>query len=319
MGRTPDEVASLDAKLLSDARLDRAYLALLVVAAFVASLGLEQNSVATIIGAMVVAPLMLPIRALGFGLLRMDRRVLTSSIVTLCASVAIIVALGALVGRLADRPEFGSEILARTSITFLGLCVAVAGGVLAGLSRTEWDSKITDSLIGVGIAVSLVPPLCTVGITLSYGAYYESAGALTIFLTNMVGISFACMLAFWATGYAPSALWKPLSGLAVFAIAIGLLSPELAKAGIRARETSNIESFLNDGIRTYLPSALKVESVEFSWKERPATLMATVRSERPPTRDEVRALSDAINHVSEEPFRITVVQDPAATVSSPDR
>jgi uncharacterized hydrophobic protein (TIGR00271 family) len=315
LARSPEEVAALDDKLRSDARMDRAYLALLIVASIVASLGLEQNSAATIIGAMVVAPLMLPIRALGFGLLRMDGRVLTSSILTLCASAAIIIAVGALVGRLADRPELSAEIVSRTSVTFLGLAVAIAGGVLAGLSRTEWDSKITDSLIGVGIAVSLVPPLCTVGITLAYGAYYESFGALMIFLTNMVGISFACMVAFWATGYGAEALWKPVAALGVFAIAIGLLSPELAQTGRRARTTSHIESFLNDRITTYLPSAIKVESVQISWKEQPREVVAVVRSERAPTRAQVGALNEALNRSIGEPLRITIEQDPAASVS----
>jgi uncharacterized hydrophobic protein (TIGR00271 family) len=315
LARSSEEVAVLDGKLRSDARIDRAYLALLVVASIVASLGLEQNSTATIIGAMVVAPLMLPIRALGFGVLRLDRHVFVPSLVTLCASIAIIVGIGALVGRLSDRPEFGSEILSRTSVTFLGLAVAIAGGVLAGLSRTEWDSKITDSLIGVGIAVSLVPPLCAVGITLSYGAYYESAGALMIFLTNMVGISFACMLAFWATGYGHEARWRVVTGLAIFAAAIAALTPALTTAGRQAREFSHIGNFLNDRIRTYLPSAIKVESVEVSWKTQPHEIEAIVRSERAPTRDEVRALNDALNRNLEEPARIIIVQDPAASVA----
>ena len=229
--------------------------------------------------------------------------------------MAIIIAVGALVGRLADRPEFGSEILSRTTVTFLGLAVAIAGGVLAGLSRTEWDSKITDSLIGVGIAVSLVPPLCTVGITLAYGASYESLGALMIFLTNMVGISFACMVAFWATGYASPAIWKALAALGVFAIAVGMLSPALASAGRRARTTSHIENFLNDQITTYLPSAIKVESVQISWKELPRRVVAVVRSLRAPTRAEVGALNEALNRNIGEPLRITIEQDPAASVS----
>jgi uncharacterized hydrophobic protein (TIGR00271 family) len=315
LARLQGEVAALDEKLRSDARMDRAYLALLIVAALVASLGLEQNSTATIIGAMVVAPLMLPIRALGFGLLRMDGRVIRSSLLTLCASIAIIIALGALVGHFSDRPEFGSEITSRTSVTFLGLLVAIAGGALAGLSRTEWDSKITDSLIGVGIAVSLVPPLCTVGITLAFGATYESLGAFMLFLTNMVGISFACMVAFWATGYAPSQRWRVLAGVAIFVAAIAALSPVLAQAGMRARETSHIENFLNARITSYLPSAIKVESVQILWKESPPRIVTIVRSERAPTRDEVRALSVALNQDMQRSFTMNVVQDPAASVS----
>jgi uncharacterized hydrophobic protein (TIGR00271 family) len=315
MARSAEEVAALDAKLHDDARMDRAYLALLVVAAFVAALGLEQNSAATIIGAMVVAPLMLPIRALGYGLLRLDGRMIANSVATLCASAAIAVALGALVGRISDRPEFGSEILARTSVTFLGLTVAVAGGVLAGLSRAEWSSKITDSLIGVGIAVSLVPPLCTVGIAFSYGAVHDGLGALMIFVTNTVGISFACTIAFWLTGYAPQAAWRALAGLAVFAAAIAALSPQLYQAGARARELSNIENFLGKHVREYFPSAAEVESVTVTWSEQPYAAIALVRSTRPPTQAEVRALNEALNARMPERFRLSVAQDPASIVS----
>jgi uncharacterized hydrophobic protein (TIGR00271 family) len=295
--------------------LDRAYLALLVAAGLVASLGLEQNSVATIIGAMVVAPLMLPIRALGYGLLRMDGRIIGSSLTTLILSVVITVSLGVLIGRLSGRPEFGSEILSRTSITFLGLTVAIVGGTLAGLSRTEWDSKITDSLIGVGIAVSLVPPLCTVGITLAYGANFESWGALSIFLTNAVGISLACLIAFWATGYGPEAVWKIGVALAAYAVAIGGLSPELARTGVRAREQSRVESLLRERVRAYIQQAIEVESIDISWKEQPYDVVAVVRSPTPPTRDQVRSLADALNRDAEQPLRLTVVEDPAVRVT----
>lgn len=310
-----DKATTLERKILADARIDRGYLALLIVAAIVAALGLEQNSSATIIGAMVVAPLMLPIRAVGYGLLRMNGRILASSLTSLLVSVAITIALGALVARLSGRPEFGSEILSRTSVTFLGLGVAVAGGVLAGLSRTEWESKVTDSLIGVGIAVALVPPLCTVGITLAYGAYFESWGALSIFLTNAVGISLACAIAFWVTGHGPAALWKACVGLAIFAVAIATLSPELARAGVRARELSRVESLLHDRMREYVPSLINIEAVDISWKEQPHAVVIVIRSERPPTRDEVRALNDALNQNAAGALLVTVVQDPAIRVS----
>jgi uncharacterized hydrophobic protein (TIGR00271 family) len=170
----------LQAQLLEDARLDGSYCALLVVAAIVASLGLEQNSAATIIGAMVVAPLMQPIRAFGYALLCFKGGLIRTFLLTLVASAVTVVLIGMAVGYLSFRPEFGSEILSRTSVTFLGPGVAIAGGVLAALSRTERNSKITDSLVGVGISVSLVPPLSAVGITLSQGDWYDVAGALMI-------------------------------------------------------------------------------------------------------------------------------------------
>ncbi len=301
--------------LEADGRADRDFAALLLVAAIVASLGLEQNSPATIIGAMVVAPMMLPIRALGYALLQFDRRLIWHAARTILGSVAAILVIGAIVGWVSRRPEFGSEILSRTSVTFLGLCVAIAAGTLAGLSRALNHSKITDALVGVGISVSLVPPLCAAGITMAYGAWFESAGALAIFVTNLVGISLACAVVFACTGYAPQRRWNAVAGFAVFACAVAAISPVLGEAGYRARQVSAIEHFLATHSSRFAPSVLAVESTTVSWKAEPYALLVLVRAPRVPTGEEVRRLNDAIDRETGQHYAVTVVADPAITVT----
>lgn len=313
--RRTEEILKLQGQMRADAKLDASYCALLVVAAIVASLGLEQNSAATIIGAMVVAPLMLPIRALGFGLVRFERATLREALLTLLISIAAVIALGAVAGALSFRPEFGSEILARTGVTFLGLGVALAGGVLAALSRTQHDSKITDSLVGVGISVSLVPPLCTVGITLSQGAWHDSLGAMLLFLTNLVGISLACAAVFYFTGYAASQRWRTAAGFGVFALMVAAISPALGQAGYRARQLSNLQNFLSNNAPKYLSSVVGVESTTIDWNADPAEITTIVRSPRPPSKEAVRRLNDTVNERFKYGYRMTVVQDPAVTVT----
>jgi uncharacterized hydrophobic protein (TIGR00271 family) len=315
MPQPADEVDALRERMLSDARLDRSYLALLIVAAVMATLGLEQNSAATIIGAMVVAPVMLPIRALGYGFLRFERALIVRSLVTLASSFVIVVAIGIILGRLSNRADFGSEILSRTSVTFLGLGVALAGGVLSALSRSWKDSKITDSLIGVGISVALVPPLCTIGITYAYGALHQSMGAGLIFLTNLVGIALACMIVFWITGYGARERWRAYAGLAIFIALLAIIGPILGETGRKARELNNVKAFVARHITRYLPAVVSVESSDMSWITMPSEIVVTVRATAPPSREQVRAFNDAINRSAGVSYRLTVVEDPATIVT----
>lgn len=301
-------------RFLADARIDRDYFALLVVSAIVASLGLEQNSAATIIGAMVVAPLMLPIRAFGYGLIRFDTSVAASAVSTLAFSLLLVIGIGAAIGWASQRPEFGSELLSRTSVTFLGLGVALAGGTLAGLSRALGESKITDSLVGVGISVSLVPPLCAVGIMLAYGNASYALGALTIFLTNFVGISLACAVVFVATGHAAEQTWRTVAGAAVFALAVAAMSPVLAQAGHRAKQLSDAEHFMATEAVRFVPSLVAVESTSILWNGAPSEMVATVRTRQLPTQAEVRALNAAVNRTLMENYRLSLVVDPAITI-----
>jgi uncharacterized hydrophobic protein (TIGR00271 family) len=313
--QSPENVAEFGERMLADVRIDRGYLALLIGAALMASFGLEQNSAATIIGAMVIAPVMLPIRTLGYGLLRFDRTLIGRALLTLGVSIAIVVTIGAAVGWFSARPDFGSELLSRTDVTGLGLGVALTGGALAALSRSWKDSKITDSMIGVGISVALVPPLCTAGIALIYHAPADAAGAFMIFLTNLVGISLAGMIVFWLTGFAAREAWRAYSGLAIFVVLLIAIVPVIGATGYRAREESAIRSFVDSKAAAYLPDVLRVESSSVSWKTPPYGVVVTVQSRKTPDRAEVQALSDALAASQGTSYRLTVVQDPAVTVS----
>jgi uncharacterized hydrophobic protein (TIGR00271 family) len=304
----------MNERLSADATVDRDYLVLLIAAAIVASLGLEQNSPATIIGAMVVAPLMLPIRALGYGLIRFDAAILGRSLLTLVSSILLVIAIGAAVGWISQRPEFGTEITSRTSVTFLGLAVALAGGTLAGLSRSLGESKITDSLVGVGISVSLVPPLCSVGITFAYGIVPDALGAFMLFLTNLVGISLACGVVFVVTGNASKQNWRTAAGFAAFAAAVAAISPVLAQAGYRAKQLSAVENFMVTRAGAFVPSLVSVESTQIAWAGAPYEILTTVRTRRTPTRAQVRALNDAVNRELPEKYHLTLVVDPAVTI-----
>lgn len=176
---------------------------LLALAAFIASFGLYQDSVASIIGAMVVAPLGGAIMAFAGALVTARSRWQWVNGIEVLLGAAGVVAIGFLVSfLLPDILELTPSLDARTSPGLLDLGVALtagAAGAYVAVRRTG-----SDALPGVAIAVSLVPPLATVGICLELGRPDDAAGALLLFLTNFAAIVVAACIVFTLAGAAPS-------------------------------------------------------------------------------------------------------------------
>jgi uncharacterized hydrophobic protein (TIGR00271 family) len=176
---------------------------LLVLAGFIASFGLYQDSVASIIGAMVVAPLGGAIMAFAGALVTARSRWQWVTALQAILGALAVVAIGFLVSLvLPDILELTPSLDARTAPGLLDLGVALtagAAGAYVAVRRTG-----TDALPGVAIAVSLVPPLATVGICLELGRIDDAGGALFLFITNFAAIVVAACVVFVLAGAAPS-------------------------------------------------------------------------------------------------------------------
>jgi len=166
-----------------------AFWVLLVLAAVIAGAGVVADSTATVIGAMIVAPLMTPIPGAAFALVLADaRRVTTSTLLVVGGAVAV-VAIGYALGLLVPEPlvaETNSQIAGRVAPRLIDLVAALATGVVGAFALVRSD--VSDTLPGVAIAISLVPPLAVVGLTLESGAPGQAAGALLLFATNVTAI-----------------------------------------------------------------------------------------------------------------------------------
>ncbi|MEO7425935.1 MAG: DUF389 domain-containing protein [Fibrobacteria bacterium] len=160
---------------------------ILVCAAFLASLGLDTNSVAVIIGAMLISPLMNPILGVGLGLGINDKEMLANSLKALAS--ATLVSLGASTVYFLITPlgETTAEILARTRPTVLDVLVAIFGGT-AGIISVSRKIK-TNAIPGVAIATALMPPLCTAGFGIAKGRWDIFFGGFYLFFINAVFIS----------------------------------------------------------------------------------------------------------------------------------
>jgi uncharacterized hydrophobic protein (TIGR00271 family) len=125
-----EELTQLHESLQQEAQLSQNYVVLIVSSCLIASFGLISNSAAVIIGAMIIAPLMLPLRGVAFAALGGSVELFRNSLISIGVGTGIAVILAWLLGLLIGIPEFGSEVLSRTQPTLVDLGIAVmAGGV----------------------------------------------------------------------------------------------------------------------------------------------------------------------------------------------
>ncbi|MDJ0903327.1 MAG: DUF389 domain-containing protein [Xenococcus sp. MO_188.B8] len=204
---------------------------LLTLATAIATFGLLTNSAATIIGAMIIAPLMNPIATLAYALVVLNSRLLERGILTLITGVILVIFISYSTTELLGLKVVGSEILARTQPNSLDLAVAVAAGTAAAFANTR--RSIASALPGVAISVALVPPLCVVGIGCYLGNLGTeiaasrgvetgiAAGSFLLFVANLVGIVFSGSLVFLLQRY--GSLKKAAIGLIVSCLSLSIL------------------------------------------------------------------------------------------------
>jgi uncharacterized hydrophobic protein (TIGR00271 family) len=162
---------------------------LLVLAAVIACAGVVGDSVATVIGAMIVAPLMTPILGTLLSVVTGDRQNLVRALGLVVAGAVAVVGIGWLFGHIVAGPvvaETNSQVAGRVHPQLIDLIAALATGAVGSFALVRSD--ISETVTGVAIAISLVPPLAVVGLTLESGAGRQSLGALLLFLTNFGAI-----------------------------------------------------------------------------------------------------------------------------------
>jgi len=162
---------------------------LITLAAIIASAGVVGDSTATVIGAMIVAPLMTPILGTMLSIILADRVNLMRSLSLVIGGALVAIAIGYLLGMVSVNDvvaETNSQVAGRVNPRLIDLLAALATGVVGSVALVRSD--ISDTLPGVAIAISLVPPLTVVGLTMESGAYDQSLGALLLFLTNVTAI-----------------------------------------------------------------------------------------------------------------------------------
>jgi len=205
-----------------------------VLSCGIAILGLLQNSVAVIIGAMLVSPLMGPIVALGFSLTTRDFRQMERSVLALGVGLAVALVMSVLIVSVSPLQAETPEILARTQPNLFDLLVAVFSGLAGGYAVIK---RKGEAIVGVAIATALMPPLAVVGYGLATAKMHIAAGSFFLFMTNLLAIALSvAVLARWyrfsASDSPTNLLWQTVLTIAVFAalsIPLGLALVNIAR------------------------------------------------------------------------------------------
>lgn len=285
---TPQDINQIEIDLLEESTLDLNYIVLILGSCVIATFGLLSNSAAVIIGAMIVAPLMLPIRGLAFGALKGNISLFRKGLTAIVVGTFLAIILAWLLGSLVGLPELGSEVVARSKPTLLDLGIAVAAGGISGFAKVQ--PKVSGTLAGTAIAVALMPPICVIGLGLSHANWSLSLGASLLYLTNLLGITLSCMLTFLIAGYIPlyrarKALIWALTLTAILLIPLGVSFAELLRQS--QLEVSLKRALLN---RTITFQRVELIKSDTNWLTKPPEVSLTVRSSEALTPKQVQLL-----------------------------
>jgi len=210
------------------AQCSRVYLTMVVLSTIVAAVGLYYNSVAIIIGAMVIAPLLGPNMALALATTLGDLTLLRRALLTALAGIAMTMVLSVVIGLLLQVDPATPEMASRNGVGLGDLVVALASGAAGALAFT---TGVAATLIGVMVAVALLPPLVAFGLLLGSGHAALAMGALSLFMMNLICVNLAGVTTFLVQGIRPATWWEKDRASKATRIAITLWLVVLAALG----------------------------------------------------------------------------------------
>ena len=182
----------IDSRIRGDIELRGATPWILMFAIFIASVGLNVNSAAAIIGAMLISPLMGPIMGIGYGIAIYDFPLIRRALSSLAIATGLSILTSALYFAITPLSQAQTELLARTTPTIWDVLIALFGGLAGSVAATR--KKKSNVIPGVAIATALMPPLCTVGYGLAHMKWDFVIGAFYLFSINSVFIAVSMVL-----------------------------------------------------------------------------------------------------------------------------
>lgn len=233
---------------------------ILICSIFIASIGLNANSTAVVIGAMLISPLMGPILGMGMSLAINDIDLLRRSLKNFVVMVVLSVLTAYLFFAFFPLRDESSELLARTKPDIRDVLIAFFGGLALVIARAK-KGTIASVIFGVAIATALMPPLCTVGFGIAIKNWDYALGAMYLFIINTIFIGLATFLVikylrFPMVRYANSQRRRLIARL-VSLVAIGIMIPAgyiFYKALLESRFNSDAQKFINTELEM-LPNA----------------------------------------------------------------
>lgn len=304
-------------RIEADASIKGTNLAILIMAILIASVGLNMNSTAVIIGAMLISPLMGGIVATGYGMASYDMRFIRRSLIKLFFQVLFSLAASALYFTLSPISTASPELLSRTAPTIWDVIIALCGGLAGAIGNTRVEKS--NVVPGVAIATALMPPLCTAGYGIAVHSFTYFMGALYLFFINSFFIALAGFVIFkiLCVPVSPqvSALHFQRLRRALIGVGIIVTVPSIyfAYQSVNANiEESQIQKFLQQEARF---DRSNVISHELSGKTLRLDLVGM-----PLTEEQIAGLQQALQQYSRlRDIQLKVVQDRSdSTLSKED-
>ena len=275
------------------------YVVMTAVSAVIATAGLLLDSPATVVGSMVIAPLIGPAMAAAVGSVIDDGELFRRGVSLQLFGVALAVVSSTLFAAFVQAtnlvppgldPLSLSEVEERLAPSVLSLAVALGAGVAGAVSLM---TGVSTALVGVMIAVALIPPAATVGIGVAYGDPALAVGSAVLVAVNVLSINLAALVVLWYAGYRPEQFFRrdrarvaTLKRIGVLVAAIALLSVFLGGVTYDSYRMASTEQDIRDGVATELEEPaysghelvdLEVETeTERLLFHRPTTVVGTI-------------------------------------------
>lgn len=281
------------------------YAFLIFISAAISLLGLLMPSVAVLIGAMLLSPLMMPIIGLGFGIATLDFQDIRRSAFALVAGSTIAVLLSVALVTISPIQTITSEIAGRTQPTLFDLLVALLSAVAGAYALIRGRGG---TVVGVAIAIALMPPLAVVGFGIATMNWTVFAGALLLFLTNAITIALTAALVARVYGFG-SHLSPRHTGwqLILFVVALGVLSVPLGAALHQIAFETVAQRKVRDTIRARFPEGSRLSQLDIDYGGKPIRIRAVMLT---PTLDPRadQSLAEAIQAQLAQPVDLHIDQ-----------
>ena len=250
------------------------YAFLILVSAAISLLGLLMPSVAVLIGAMLLSPLMMPIIGMGFGIATLDFQEIRRTAIALAAGAAIAILLSVVMVAISPVQTITSEIAGRTRPTLFDLLVALLSAVAGAYALIRGHGG---TVVGVAIAIALMPPLAVVGFGIATWNWTVFAGSLLLFFTNAITIALTAALVARAYGFG-SHLSPRHTGwqLVLFVVALGVLAVPLGAALRQIAFEAVAQRQVRDSVRARFPTEARLSELDIDYASDPIRVRAVM-------------------------------------------
>ena len=191
---SPEQKKKTIEKLIESSSPTQGFFLVLILSAIITTFGIVLNNIVIVIGGMLVSPLLSPILAISMGIAMADNKLIFRSFKVLGIAMAYIIVISLIFALFVINKEINEEIISRAHPNLIFFGVAFASGIAAAFSLAK--EELSERIVGVAVAIALLPPLSVMGIGIAYLNMPILSGSLALFLLNLLGILLGSLIVF---------------------------------------------------------------------------------------------------------------------------